>query len=352
MKKGFLVLFVLLTVCAGFVSAEGQQDSADDEGFRIVLCNNYSGNTWRQAMVESWIRAGEEAEAKGLVSEVDVITTSENSPAAQVEEIQNLILQGYDAIVINAASGTALNGAVKEARDAGIIVVSFDNTVTYEDSWRLDTDFPGMGYAQVKYLAERYGEKAINVIEIRGMAGTSADDAIHSGIARGLEEFKNINLVGSVYGNWTSTVAQKEVAGILPPLPDITAVLTQGGDGFGAIKAFEAVGREVPVVIMGNRYDELRMWKELETKTGYETMSIAAVPSSAQIAFWTAIEILSGNDVPKQMKIPTFGFTKEDLDYQLASTPEGSVANLDYPQQWVQQLIENTKAGKSAPESP
>ena len=332
------------------VSASGQQDAAD--GFRVVFCNNYAGNTMRQAMIESWERAGETAKAAGIVSEVAVVTTSENSPAAQVAEIQNLILQGYDAIVINASSSTALNGAVKDARDAGIVVVSFDNTVTYEDSWRLDTDFPGMGYAQVKYLADRYDGQNINVIEIRGMAGTSADDAIHSGIAKGLDEFKNINLSGSVYGNWTSTVAQKEVAGILPSLPEITAIMTQGGDGFGAIKAFEAAGRGVPVVIMGNRYDELRMWKELEDKNGYETMSIATAPSCAQIAFWTAIEILEGNDVPMQMGIPTFGFTKEDLDSQLAGTPEGSVANIDYPREWVKELIDNTKNGKPAPANP
>lgn len=352
MKRVLFVLCVLLTVCTGIVSAVGQQESPGTEGFRIVFCNNYAGNTMRQAMIESWVRAGEKAKAEGLVSESAVVTTSENSPAAQIAEIQNLILQGYDAIVINAASGTALNGAVKDARDAGIVVVSFDNTVTYEDSWRLDTDFPGMGYAQVRYLAERFAGEVINVIEIRGMAGTSADDAIHSGIARGLDEYKNIISVGSVYGNWTSTVAQKEVAGILPPLPEITAVLTQGGDGFGAIKAFEAAGRDVPVVIMGNRYDELRMWKELETKNGYETMSIATAPSSAQIAFWTTIEILSGNDVPKQIGIPTFGFTREDLDSQLASTPEGSVANIDYPREWVQQLIVNAKNGKPAPPNP
>ena len=43
------------------------------------------------------------------------------------------MLQGYNAIVINAASPDALNGAVKQACDAGIVVVSFDGIVTLED---------------------------------------------------------------------------------------------------------------------------------------------------------------------------------------------------------------------------
>jgi ribose transport system substrate-binding protein len=55
----------------------------------------------------------------GIVAAADAFTTAENSATEQAAQIQNMILQGYDAIVINAASPTALNGAVKEACDAG-----------------------------------------------------------------------------------------------------------------------------------------------------------------------------------------------------------------------------------------
>ena len=103
---------------------------ADTSDSRIALSNNYAGNSWRQAMLQSWEKVGTAAVAEGIVSAADAFTTAENQVTEQAAQIQNMILQGYDAIVINAASPDALNGAVQEACDAGITVVSFDGIVT------------------------------------------------------------------------------------------------------------------------------------------------------------------------------------------------------------------------------
>ena len=180
----------------------------------------------------------------------------------QAAQIQNMILQGYDAIVLNAASPDGLNGAVKEACDAGITVVSFDGIVTEPCAWRIAVDFKQMGKDEVLYLAEKMPDGG-KLLEIRGLAGVFVDDAISSGIHEGVAENPQFEIVGSVHGDWAQDVAQKAVAGILPSLPeDIAAVVTQGGDGYGAAQAFEAAGRDTPVIIMGNRQDELAWWKE------------------------------------------------------------------------------------------
>jgi ribose transport system substrate-binding protein len=73
-------------------------------------------------------------------------------------------------------------------------------------------------------------------------------------------------------------VSQKEVAGILPSLPEIVGVVTQGGDGYGAAQAIAAAGRDMPVIVMGNRHDELTWWKEQKDANGYETMSVSIAP--------------------------------------------------------------------------
>ena len=95
-----------------------------------------------------------------------------------------MILQGYDAIVLNAASPTALNGAVKEACDAGITVVSFDGIVTEPCAWRIAVDFKQMGKDEVLYLAEKMPEGG-NLLEIRGLAGVFVDDEISRRHPRG-----------------------------------------------------------------------------------------------------------------------------------------------------------------------
>jgi ribose transport system substrate-binding protein len=303
---------------------------AETSGKRIALSNNYAGNSWRQAMLTSWDTITRPAVEAGTVAAADAFTTAENQATEQAAQIQNLVLQGYDAIVVNAASPTALNGAVKEACDAGIIVVSFDGIVTEPCAWRIAVDFKQMGRNQLDFLAAKLSAGG-NLLEIRGLAGVSVDDEIHAGIEEGLASHPNFKVVGSVNGDWAQDVAQKAVAGILPSLPDdIVGVVTQGGDGYGAAQAFAAAGRTVPTIIMGNREDELKWWKEQKDANGYETYSVSIAPGVSTLAFWVAQQILDGADVPKELVVPLVEVTQANLEDQLAATGAGSVTNVEY----------------------
>jgi len=350
-RVGVLILAALLVVSLVVAGGKQEQKSPGGKKWRIALSNDYAGNSWRQQMLKDWKSVVEKAKAQGLIAEGPAFTTNESSAAEQAAQIQNLILEGYDAIVLNAASPTALNGAVKKAIDAGIPVISFDNAITEPSAYRLLTDFEFYGRSEIEYLATRLPQGG-NLLEIRGLAGTYVNDAIHAGIMQGIKKYPQFKIVGEVYGNWTQSVAQKEVAGILPSLPKIDAVVTQGGDGYGAVKAFEAAGRPIPIVFMGNRYDELALWKELKQKTGWDTSSCTISPSVVQIAFWVALEVLNGTDVPKEIKLPPLTIPSDKLDYFLAHTEKGGVASIEYPQSWVKELIQNVKAGKPAPPDP
>ncbi|MEM9524105.1 MAG: substrate-binding domain-containing protein [Pseudomonadota bacterium] len=313
---------------AGIVAVASGGVMADTSEKRIALSNNYAGNSWRQVMLESWKKNAEAAVAAGVVAAADAFTTSENQATEQAAQIQNMILQGYDAIVINAASPTAINGAVREACGVGIKVVSFDGIVTEPCAWRIAVDFKQMGRDQVKYLTERYPDGG-NLLEIRGLAGVFVDDEISAGIH---EEVRNTNftIVGSVHGDWAQDVAQKAVAGILPSLPELTGVVTQGGDGYGAAQAIAATKRPMPTIIMGNRQDELQWWAEQKADNGYETTSFSIAPGVSTLAFWVAQQILDGNEVPKDLTVPFLAITQDNLEQALKTTPKGSVANVEY----------------------
>lgn len=314
---------------------------ADTSGKSIALSNNYAGNSWRQAMLEGWEINAKEAVASGVVKAADTFTTSENQATEQAAQIQNLILQGYDAIVINAASPTAINGAVKEACDAGITVVSFDGIVTEPCAWRIAVDFKQMGRNQVTYLAERFPEGG-NLLEIRGLAGVFVDDEIHAGIEEEVAK-SNFKIVGSVHGDWAQDVAQKAVAGVLPSLPDFVGVVTQGGDGYGAAQAIAATDREMPIIVMGNRQDELKWWAEQKAANGYETISSSIAPGVSTLAFWVAQQILDGAEVPQDLVVPFMTVTSDSLDEILKETPEGSVANITYSLEDAKQAILDAK---------
>ncbi|BCH26104.1 ABC transporter substrate-binding protein [Mesorhizobium sp. L-8-3] len=328
-------------LAAGVAIAAGvaQADTSDK---KIALSNNYAGNSWRQAMLKSWEKVTGQAVTDKVVAAADPFTTAENQVTEQAAQIQNMILQGYDAIVLNAASPDALNGAVKEACDAGIVVVSFDGIVTEPCAWRIAVDFKQMGKDEVLYLAQKMPQGG-NLLEIRGLAGVFVDDAISSGIHEGVKENPQFKIVGSVHGDWAQDVAQKAVAGILPSLPEIHAVVTQGGDGYGAAQAFKAANRPTPLIIMGNRQDELAWWKEQKDAGGYETMSVSIAPGVSTLAFWVAQQILDGNEVPKDLTVPFLRIDQDTLETNLETTEKGGVANTEYSLEDAQKVIAGAK---------
>ncbi len=163
------------TAIALALAASAGSALADTSGKKIAFSNNYAGNSWRQAMLKSYDIVTKKAVADGVVAAADVFTTADKEVPTQAAQIQNLILQGYDAIVINASSPDALNGAIQQACDAGIVVVSFDGIVTAPCAWRVVVDFKDMGKQEVEQMA-KFQPKGGNLLEIRGLAGTSIDE--------------------------------------------------------------------------------------------------------------------------------------------------------------------------------
>ncbi|HYA74276.1 MAG TPA: substrate-binding domain-containing protein [Roseiarcus sp.] len=324
MKNSVAIVALALALSA----AGGAQ--ADTQTKKIAFSNNYAGNSWRQAMLKSYDLVTKKAVADKVVAAADVFTTADKEVPTQAAQIQNLILQGYDAIVINASSPDALNGAIKQACDAGIVVVSFDGIVTEPCAYRVVVDFKDMGKQEVVEMA-KFQPKGGNLLEIRGLAGTSIDDAIHAGILEGVKEHPEFKIVASVTGDWDQTTAQKAVATVLPSLPPVVGVVDQGGDGYGAAQAFAAAGRPRPTIIMGNRQDELQWWKEQKEKDGYKTWSASIAPGVSTLAFWVAQQVLDGRkDIPHDLLVPYLAFDQNNFEKALESIPKGAVASAEY----------------------
>lgn len=349
--EGGAALLAILAFQAPVAHAADGVATGDTSKKRIAFSNSYAGNSFRQVMVKSWEQVVAKASKDKLVDADSPVVSANNSVTEQASQVQNMILQGYDAIVILAASDTALNGTVRQACDAGITVVSFAGVVTEPCAYQVNYDWGSYGKQEVDYVAQRLNGKG-DLLEIRGIAGDSTDKDISAGIHAAATAHPDLKIVGSVYGQWTATIAQKEVAGIIPSLPKVDAVVDQGGDGYGAAKAFEASGRPMPVIVMGNRQDELVWWKRRHEANGYETFSISATPSVSQVAFWVAQQILAGKQVPKKVEVPLLRIDQKDVDAWLAVTPEGGVANPFYTQDLVAAMIDANAKGAPLPPIP
>ncbi len=344
----WLGMFTLIALTGQAVAADGGPSKTADK--TIAFSISYAGNAMRQGQIKAWEATTAQAVADGIIKKTKVVTAHNGAPE-QAAQIETLILEGWSAIVINAGSPAALNGVIQEACAANIVVVEFDGIATTPCAYKVEYNWKGVGATMASYVAKELHGKG-NVLENRGIAGISIDEDMHDGAAEVLAKYPDIKVVGTVYGAWTPSITQREISAILPSLPKIDAVISQGG-GFGAYQAFAASGRKQPIMIYGNYQEELKVWSETKKKDpSYQAISISSSPTVSSVAFWVAQQILSGQPVPRTLDMPINFIDPAKLDQLLAKTPEGGVASPDYSRGWVEQLIAANRNHTALPATP
>lgn len=307
-------------------------------GYVIGFSNSYNGNSYRQAM-EGFARdAAAELIASGEVKELIFAESNQNN-ATQIQQIQNFIVQGVDAIIIDPGSATALNGAIQEATDAGIpTIIVNDGPVssTAALNYQINFDTIDQMGTLTRYICEALDGKG-NIIELRGSAGTEFDAIAHEGVLKVLADYPDINVVAEIYTDWTGSKAQSELASVLPTLGQIDGIVTQGGDSYAAVQAFQSAKRELPIIGGDNRGYFLKWWAN-EAPEGYDTLSVSSNPWDGATAVYVAVDILDGMDVPKDMIHP-FGVITKDEVQDFADVPDEVIACPTYDREWVRENL-------------
>ena len=290
----------------------------------IGLSNSYYGNTWRKNMVDSFTRVAEEAKAKGYIKDY-IIQNGDGSVNAQIAQINSFILEGVDAICINAASATALNSVIDKAVEAGIPCIAFDSTVDNANAYCMDFDNGPFYYRMGDYMAKQLDYKG-NVVVVRGVSGSKPEQIMYDAYMKVIEEHPDLKVIATVLGEADATVTQEELTKILPSLDKVDMVFNQGGDTWGIIQAFEQAGLEVPLMSGDNSGEFIKWWIAQED---YDTLSMRCAPCCASAALWTAISILNGEDVPKTLPLALSVITREEAD-QYADLEAGVIAGADW----------------------
>lgn len=331
------------TKAASEETSETTAEASDTEeksgqGYVIGFTDNYDGNTLHQQQEKYVQELADELKEQGVISEFH-LTCANQDVATQVSQIQDFIMMGCDAIIIDPTSTSGLDGAIADAVAAGVEVIVFnDGPVTSDKCYQLNVDCVyNFGYL-TEWCAEKLGYKG-NVLVVRGIAGTGYDDLAYEGIKSTIDKYPDMKIVGEVYGQWTSTVTQTEIAAILPSLPKVDLVCGESGDAYGAAMAFEAAGLEIPLIYGGNRGEFLNWWMEEHEKNGYETISGVATPWFSAAALYLIVDVLDGRDVPQYMYYPMDLITQDDLS-KYEGIDNSEVATTTHDLEWVRSELE------------
>ncbi len=238
---------LLLAACLGAAAlgvATAPSIAADKKPYVIYLSNNFVGNDWRQQMERT---ASVSVTKPYFAGKVELhIENSDNSVQAQITSLNNIIRQKPDAILLDAASDSALNPTVKRACDAGILVISFDQPVTEPCAYTFLGDWDQIPSMMAEWVANKMGGKG-NVLVDRGLAGAPISQQIQSNFEKVLKQYPDIKIAGYFDGQYSLGPEQAGVAALLAANPQVDGVLTQGY-GSGVIQALKDAGRpQVPV---------------------------------------------------------------------------------------------------------
>jgi ribose transport system substrate-binding protein len=301
----------LFAGCGGVAADEQGVNNGDrDRTFKIALSMSYVGNDW-QIEAKNLVQA--EALTPPYDKQVKLDTYVAGAAGAggadverQIEQMQQMIAKGYDAIVTFPISPTALNPVIKQACDRGVVVIAYDGEVTEPCAYNVHINQYAAGRFTAQWLAKRLRGKG-NIVEANGVPGTSVDTERRKGAASVWKKHPDIKVVAEFAGLWDQASTQQGMARVLGARRDIDGVWAQVG--FGVLQAYKAAGRK-PVPMVGESENGFRSAMADGTVDG---ISYGSPPYTGAYALKQAVAILQGRRMPQLMQVPLPLNTKKQL---------------------------------------
>jgi ribose transport system substrate-binding protein len=237
MKK-LLALFIILSSC---------NNHKIEEKPKIAVVISTLNNPWFVVLAES---AAENAKKLGYEAK---IFDSQNNPATESDNFENLIASGYDAILFNPTDADGSVANILKAKAANIPVFCMDREVNSDDaatSQILSDNYSGCVEIGIEFVKSLHQKG--KYVEIIGLVGDNNTWARSGGFHSVVDKFPNLKMVAQQSGDFDRNKAMEVLETIMQANPDIEAVFC-GNDAMalGAFQALQAAGKTDKVKIFG-----------------------------------------------------------------------------------------------------
>ena len=276
----------LVTTMAALAMSTSMAIPAFAADYTIGVSNTVQGNGWREQMICA-MRA--QAAVEGDVTKL-VVSHRNTDSAGQLEDLNNLIAAGVDAIVLNPSNPDALNSAIDKAIAQGIVVVAVDAGVSAEGAYVLSNNQEEYAYLGARWLFEKIGGKG-DVVYMRGIAGVSADTDRDNGFKRALAEYPDVKVVHEVFTGWQQDQGKQQIFDFLATGIPMDGVWTSGIDNVIVDAFVESGAPLVPIV----GADNAGFVQYLTSVDGLEGAAVTNPGSVGGAGVALAVDILNGN---------------------------------------------------------
>jgi ribose transport system substrate-binding protein len=298
--------------------------------FTIGFSNGFSGNTWRTEMLTSLQQ--EEQKKKALIKQL-VILDGQGSISKQIGDVRSLMAQHVDALLIIPNAGSSLAPVVAQATGQGIVAVPFNLPLTGNRyNAYVGTDPAQKGTRLAECLASDLHNQG-KIIALGGIPGNSYTAAAW-GAAQQVLKRTHIQILTYRDAYWQEDRAKTITADLLASYPHIDGIWADGAqDAAGAVKAFLAAGRSLPVVTGDDYNGMLKLYMKYHTRYPKLNICLLSEPTwESRVALDTALDILQGKKVPKtRILTPTLITGANAAKYVRPDLPDGVFVDTDLP---------------------
>ena len=206
-------------------AAETEAEAPAQDKFLIGMSQANKGEPWRQAMNDQIAAAAAEH------PELEVVfADAAQDNAKQVADVENFIQQGIDLLIISPNEAAPLTDVVAKAYDGGIPVIVLDRKVNGDKytMW-IGADNQLIGRTAGERVAawcKEQGHSPCNVIEIRGLEGSTPAKERGDGFREGIASNPDVTIIASQNADWLREKAIPVSQAMFQANPDVHVVYT------------------------------------------------------------------------------------------------------------------------------
>lgn len=272
-------------------------------------------SAWRLANTESIKEAADKA---GISLMYD---NAEQKQDRQIKAIRSFIAYQVDVIAFSPIVETGWDNVLREAKEAGIPVITSDRMVVTEDESLIagfvGSDFYAEGVSAGEFLKRKAdGMGMLNVVELSGTIDSTPMLHRAAGFRDAIKDCENIKLIDSVSGDFLRPKGRERMKELLARYAKID-VLFSHNDAMtlGAISAMEDAGivpgKDIIIISVDGEQAAIDLLRE-----GKINCVVECKPQIGREVMALAVKLAAGEEIPKYTYSEERVFSEydEDLD--------------------------------------
>lgn len=313
MKKALLFMLSLTMVAAILVGCGGEEKETSGEEGDLKMAYLTPGLDlpfWK------YLSEGIKAEAEKENVSVQVYD-SKNDSDTQLKNAQDAITKQVDAIIISPTDSSTAPAVLKKANEADIPVVIADIGTDSGEYDAFITSQNKEGSEEVgNYLVEYLKDKGLDdgsvaqvTISLSRQNGKDRTGGFESAMETADIEIADIKQLE----DYTRSEAKRLAEDLITANPDLHAIFGQTDEpALGVLKAVESQDKLDEIAVVG--FDATPETIEAIKDGKMLAAAVQQPVKMGKVSFETAFDILNGNEVEKEVLIPTLLVTKDNAD--------------------------------------